>query len=387
MKKSVRYLKIFANLLVAVLGIVVVFYFGPRLIIFFMPFVVGYLISLIANPLVRFFEKHLKIVRKHGSIIIIVGVLALVVLLIYLGMVKIGEEVLRLVDNLPQIYDSLSADFQEIGENLSGLIRRLPVEVQRNISNFTSNLATYLGGLVQAVGQPTFEAAGNFAKNVPGTLIAMIMGLLSAYFFTADRDKLVAGVKKYTPEGVLGSLRMVLGDLRHVVGGYFKAQLKIMVVVYLILVVGLLILRVDYVLLVAFLIAFLDMLPFFGTGTVLGPWAIIEILSSDYKMAIGLIVLYAVTQVVRQVIQPKIVGDSIGMNPLLTLLFMFIGYKFYSVIGMIVAVPAGMIFLNLIKAGLFDTQIRCIRELVRDFNEFRKMDEDEPKEQQEQEEN
>lgn len=73
MKNSVRYLKIFANLLVAVLGIVAVLYFVPRLIIFFMPFVVGYLISLIANPLVRFFEKHLKIVRKHGSIIIIVG--------------------------------------------------------------------------------------------------------------------------------------------------------------------------------------------------------------------------------------------------------------------------------------------------------------------------
>lgn len=167
---------------------------------------------------------------------------------------------------------------------------------------------------------------------------------------------------------------MVIRDFRHVVGGYFKAQLKIMVVVYLILVVGLLILRVDYVILVGFLIAFLDMLPFFGTGTVLGPWAVIKILSGDYQMAIGLIVLYAVTQVVRQVIQPKIVGDSIGMNPLLTLLFMFVGYKFYSVIGMIVAVPAGMILINLIKAGLFETQIRCLKELVDDFNAFRKMD-------------
>lgn len=380
MKKSVRYLKIFANLLVAVLGIVVVFYFGPRLLLFFMPFVVGYLISLIANPLVRFFEKRLKIVRKHGSIIIIVGVLALVILLLYLGVAKLGAETAQLIENLPQIYDNFAADFHEIGENLSVVVSKLPVEVQRSISSFTSNLSMYLGGLVQAVGQPTFEAAGNFAKNVPGTLIAIIMGILSAYFFTAERDKLVEGVKRYTPAGILGSLRMVLGDLRHVVGGYFKAQLKIMVVVYLILVIGLLILRVDYVLLVGFLIAFLDMLPFFGTGTVLGPWAIIKILSGDYKMAIGLIVLYAVTQVVRQVIQPKIVGDSIGMNPLLTLLFMFIGYKFYSVIGMIVAVPAGMIFLNLIKAGLFDTQIRCIRELVKDFNEFRRMDDEEEKE-------
>ena len=374
MKNSVRYLKIFANLLVAVLGIVAVLYFVPRLIIFFMPFVVGYLISLIANPLVRFFEKHLKIVRKHGSIIIIVGVLALVILLLYLAVMKIGQEAISLVGNLPEIYESFAADFTEIGENLSGVIQRLPEDVQRSISGFTSNLSMYLGGLVQAIGEPTFAAAGNFARNVPGTLIGILMGILSAYFFTAERDKLVAGMKKYMPKGMQGSFSMVIRDFRHVVGGYFKAQLKIMVVVYLILVVGLLILRVDYVILVGFLIAFLDMLPFFGTGTVLGPWAVIKILSGDYQMAIGLIVLYAVTQVVRQVIQPKIVGDSIGMNPLLTLLFMFVGYKFYSVIGMIVAVPAGMILINLIKAGLFETQIRCLKELVDDFNAFRKMD-------------
>lgn len=376
MKKSERYLKIFANLLVAVLGIIVVFYFGPRLIIFFMPFVVGYLISLIANPMVRFFEKHLKIVRKHGSIIIIVGVLALVILFIYLALAKIGSEVVQLISNLPQIYSGFASDFAEIGQKLSVVIQKLPVEVQNSISDFTSNLSTYLGGLMQAAGQPTFEAAGNFAKNVPGTLIAIIIGILSAYFFTAERDKIIAGVKKYMPAGMQNHVGMVLGDFKRVVGGYFKAQLKIMVVVYLILVVGLLILRTDYVLLVGFLIAFLDMLPFFGTGTVLGPWAIIKILSGDYKMAIGLIVLYAVTQVVRQVIQPKIVGDSIGMNPLLTLLCMFVGYKFYSVIGMIVAVPVGMICINLIKAGLFDTQIRCIRELVDDFNKFRKMDDE-----------
>ena len=166
----------------------------------------------------------------------------------------------------------------------------------------------------------------------------------------------------------------VINDLKHVVGGYFKAQFKIMGVVYVILVIGLWILKVDYVLLVALLIAFLDALPFFGTGTVLGPWAILKILSKDYKMAVGLIILYLVTQLVRQIIQPKVVGDTIGMNPLATLIFMYIGYKFSSIIGMIVAVPIGMILINLYKAGVFDNQMRCVKELVHDINEFRKLD-------------
>lgn len=373
MKKSVKYLKIMANLLVAVLTIIVIFYFVPKLLVFFMPFVVGYIISAIANPLVRFLEKRLKIVRKHSSAIIIIGVLAVVILLLYLASVKLVEEAVHLINNLPDIYKGLSVEFSAIGENLDVFLERLPEDVQTAITNVTSNLASYIGDLVHAAGVPTFEAAGNFAKNVPGTLIAIIMCILSAYFFTADRDKIAEGIKKHMPGGVLDRVLFVIRDLKRVVGGYFKAQLKIMVVVYVILVIGLLILRVDYALIVGFFIAFLDMLPFFGTGTVLGPWAIIKLLSGDYRMAVALIVLYAVTQIVRQLIQPKIVGDSIGMNPLATLFFMYIGYKLSGVIGMIIAVPVGMIVINLYKAGIFDNQIRCVKELVHDINEFRKL--------------
>lgn len=374
MKQSTKYLKILVNLLVAVLAIVCICVIVPRIIVFFMPFVIGWIISMIANPLVRFLEKKLKIVRKHGSMMIIIGVLAGVIGLGYLGISRIAVETGNLIHNLPQIYENLQEDFQEVGNNLQIVYERLPKDMQESIEEVTSDFAGYVSGMVQAIGEPTFEAAGNFAKNVPGTLIAIIMSILSAYFFTAERDGILNVLKEITPSGIWDRISGVINDLKHVVGGYFKAQFKIMGVVYVILVIGLFILKVDYVLLVAFLIAFLDMLPFFGTGTVLGPWAVLKILSGDYKIAVGLIILYAVTQVVRQVIQPKIVGDTIGMNPLATLIFMYIGYKFSSIIGMIVAVPVGMILINLYKAGVFDNQIRCIKELVQDINEFRKLD-------------
>ena len=96
------------------------------------------------------------------------------------------------------------------------------------------------------------------------------------------------------------------------VGGYFKAQLKIEVWMYLLLVVGLSVLRVDYVLLIALGIAFLDLLPFFGTGTVMVPWALIKIFSGDYKMAIGLLIIWGGGQLARQIIQPKIGGRAWG---------------------------------------------------------------------------
>lgn len=373
MKQSVKYLKILANLLVSVLAIVILFYFGPKILVFFMPFVVGYIISLIANPLVRFLERRLKIVRRHSSMITIIGVLAGVILLLYFAIVKIADEIIHLINNLPEIYGNLSAEFAAIGDNLQVFLERLPADIQASIAEVATDFTAYMSGIVQAVSVPTFAAAGNFAKNVPSTLITIIMCIMSAYFFTADRDKIMAVVRVHMPKTMREKVLYVISDLKYVVGGYFKAQMKIMVVVYVILVVGLLILNVDYALLVGFFISFLDMLPFFGTGTVLGPWAIIKLLSGDYKMAVALIILYAVTQVVRQVIQPKIVGDSIGMNPLATLIFMYIGYKLAGVIGMIIAVPVGMIIINLFRAGVFDNQIRCIKELIHDFNEFRRL--------------
>ena len=121
-------------------------------------------------------------------------------------------------------------------------------------------------------------------------------------------------------------------------GGYFKAQFKIMGVVALILLVGFAILRIRYAVLFAVLIAVLDFLPFFGTGTVLIPWAVLKVFSADYEFAVGLIIIYLVSQLVRQLIQPKIVGDTIGLNPLATLFCMFIGYKVGGIIAMIIAV-------------------------------------------------
>lgn len=372
MKQSTKYLKILVNLLVAALVIVFLCFIFPRLVTFFMPFVIGWLISMVANPLVRLLEKRLKIVRKHGSMMIIIGVLAVVILLGYFGISRIVVEIGNLIENMPQIYENWQEDFEEIGENLQIVYSRLPKDTQESITEVTSNLSGYLGGLVQTIGEPTVAAAGNFAKNVPGTLIAIIMCILSAYFFTAERHEILQGMKKYVPKGIWERVSGVIAELKRVVGGYFKAQFKIMGVVYVILVIGLLIMRIGYAPLVAFGVAFLDALPFFGTGTVLIPWAIIKLLSADYEIAVGLVILYAVTQVVRQVIQPKIVGDTIGMNPLATLIFMYIGYKISSVIGMIIAVPVGMILINLFQAGIFDNQIRCVKELVSDINEFRK---------------
>lgn len=123
-------------------------------------------------------------------------------------------------------------------------------------------------------------------------------------------------------------------------------------------------------------IAFLDLLPFFGTGTVMVPWAILKILSADYQMAIGLLIIWGVGQLARQLIQPKIVGDSIGVPPIPTLFLLFLGYKFGGVLGMIVAVPLGLIVYTMYEEGVFDTTKNSVMILVSGINCFRRLQEE-----------
>ena len=182
----------------------------------------------------------------------------------------------------------------------------------------------------------------------------------------------MAGMMDYyhekAPAFLQEKLRRVYHSIIDGVVAYFKAQIKIMVVVYILLVIGLLILGVDWFWLVAFLAAFLDMLPVFGTGTILCPWAVVQVFSGHYKMAAGLVLLYVLTQVIRNIIQPKLIGDEMGMNTFAAILFMYLGWKFYGVLGMIIAIPVGMILIDFYKAGAFDGVVWSLREIAHDIS-------------------
>lgn len=366
-----KYLKISLNLLVA-LGITLLFFVAiPKLLFFFMPFFVGWVISSIANPLVKFLEKRLKIVRKHGSAIVIILVLAIIVLILYGVIGKIVSESIDFIKYFPIYFESFQADYKEMTGNMTEIFNRLPHGLQAQLHVLTSSLGDFAGKMVKGLSAPTVGAVGTLASHLPSILIGIIFGFLSSYFFIADRVLIYNWMGKQIPLKTRKAASSALREVKNVVGGYFKAQFKIMFVVYIIITIGLFILGNEFALLLGLGIAFLDMLPFFGTGTVLGPWALIKFMTGEYKLAIGLLILYAVSQLVRQLIQPKLLGDSIGLNPFATLFFMYLGYQLGSVFGMIISVPVAMIVINLFKAGVFDNFIFTLKLLVSDINERR----------------
>lgn len=372
-----RYLKAILNLLLTIVGILLLVWLLPKAVVYFLPFLIGWLIACLAGPPVKFFEEKLKIKRKAGSAFVVIVVIGLVILGLYLIFSHLLRQLVGFVEDLPEMWLALEKDFEDIAENLSGVFERLPLEMQKTLADFGDQTYEALIDLVGKLGSPTFEAVGeavgNFARQLPTIVIAIIMCLLSAYFFVAERGVWSRGLRRVIPEKVSYRLGQMKRSVVKVVGGYFKAQLKIEIWIYLLLVAGLLVLRVDYVLLVALGIAFLDFFPFFGTGTIMVPWAIIKFLSADYKMTIGLLIIWGVGQLVRQVIQPKIVGDSMGMPPIPTLILLYLGYKFWGVIGMILAVPIGIIVVTMYREGAFDTVLKSAQILVAGVNRFRRI--------------
>ena len=371
MENKRPYWMVAVSLLLSLFATVAVIIVGYKMIIFFMPFVVGWLISSIATPVVNWLEKRFSVVKKLGSALVVVLVIAAIVEVLYLTISYLGKELFAFIRDLPENYEQIESSLRQVGSTFSGIFASLPQGIQDAWNALVNNLDQNIGKLIADISEPTMEAAGSLAMRLPSYLVAVIMALLAAYFFTVQREEVLSWCKKVAPPSLTKRMTMVTDNIRYAVGGYFKAQFKIMVVIFLILLVGFALMRVRYYPLVALGVAFLDFLPVFGTGTAIFPWVVYEIFTGNYKMVIFLLILYAVTQVSHHALQPKMVADSVGMNPLLTLILLYIGYKVSSVMGMILAVPIGMVVINMYKAGAFDYILDDVKFLAEGIMKLR----------------
>ncbi len=366
------YARVLVNFLLTVIGILLVVFLLPKAIRFFLPFVIAFLISSIANPVVRFMEKKIKIVRKTSSAIMIILVLGAVVGVLYLVIRFLIDQIVNLYADRYQIYNEISVVLESFGGRLEGLFEILPGDMQVSLSSLKESLIAWAEGFLKGIELPSIAVAGGYVGSIVEVIFTVVITILAAYFLTAEHDNIGTMLTSVLPKSVIKYYDMVTSTFKHAVGGYFKAQFKIMLILMLVMLVGFLIIDVDYALLLSFVIAFLDFLPVFGTGAVFWPWIVVDVIIGKYKEAIFLGVLYLACQLIKQLLQPKMVGDSVGMNPLATLIYMYVGYRLGGFFGMIIGIPIGMILVSFYKAGMFDQLIKGFKILAGAVNDFRK---------------
>ncbi len=365
-------IRILLNIFIPLLEVVLVCTLGVWLLGFFAPFVIGWCIALIANPLVKFLERKIRLVRKRSSVIIVVFVLAVVIGVLTLAGYGIVLWVQDLYANLPEIYESIRATVNQALAGMSGFYERLPSDIQNYLISVRDNLDVTINGLISQMAYPTVSMAGSMARGIPTALVYSIMTILSSYFFIVEHDRIMNWVHEIMPEKMSEYFRFLRDEIGNVFSKYILGRLRIMVVVAFILLVGFRFLKVNHFILLAVLIALFDFLPVVGTGTILIPWAVISLLSGRWPFAIALIVIYLITSAVRMLIEPKIMGDTMGLSPLLTLVFLFIGFKISGIFGMIISVPLGMLLLNMYRYGMFDSFKDNVKLLFKEIDRIRK---------------
>ena len=276
-----KYAGIILNILVPLFTVYLVCVWGLRLVVFFLPFVIGWIVAAIANPVVRFFEKRLKIVRRHGSMVLIAGVLALVIFGIYALFSWVFREMTEFGQALPGIYASIREEVDLACERIGGLLKYLPADTETTIISELENVGGYIGDFVQKIAA---SAGSRVVRTLPEVFVNTIIVFLSSYLFLADHDKLVETVRKVMPGPVIKYGRMMKNDIRTLIGGYFLAQFKIMFVVAVVLVQckctpsG-------------WIFKFSwnrdrdsGFLPMFGTGTALIPWAVVRLFTGRSRV-------------------------------------------------------------------------------------------------------
>lgn len=370
MERRELHKKILLEFLIAFLWALAIIFILPRAIRFFMPFVIGWVIALIANPLVRVLEKKVKIARKHSSVLITVLVLGAVVLVLYCLVVVLFRQTVSLIGDLPMIIGEIQVQIELLAQKMQGVYEVLPTDIKDIFNDAGASVIGAITKVLSNISTSSLDGAGSLVKNVAEFFFMAIITMLSAYFFVSEREYVMKLWQKMVPSSMAENFNLIKENFAKAIGGYFKAQFKIMFIITGILLVGFWLIDVKYVYLLALLVAALDFLPVFGTGTVIFPWAFFELLGGNYYNAVCLLIIYLVCQLARQLLQPKMVGDSVGLNPLVSLLFLFIGYKVKGVVGMIIAIPLGMVFISLYRAGLFDHLIKGAKILASDMREY-----------------
>ncbi len=368
--------RILVNLGVALAGILLLIFVVPPLVRFLMPLIVAWIVAMIANPIIHFLEKRIKIMRKHGSALVIILVLAALIAAFYGLAVLVASQFSSWVTELPEVYDSVTQNLQHLFQSLHQKYNMIPADMKLAFDQRENVLDDYIqkaiDGLLKMVNSGSLSKVSSLASSLMDFLVYAILTILASYFMTVEKDHFTKLLQEKTPAGVQRIWDKIRKIFIRAIGGYFKAHFQIMIVIFFITVIPFAFMGISYSGLLAVVIAIVDFLPFFGAGTVLVPWAVYRLVTGSYTYAVILFVIYVVVLVVRQLLEPKLIGDNIGMSPFETLVFMLIGYRLAGVLGLIIGIPVGMILIECYREGMFDNYIRGIKILAHDINEYRK---------------
>ncbi len=331
-------LSAYAHLTITVIGVAIAaFVFLRYLFVPLLPFLIAWGVAFLVRPLAIFLSKKLKLSKRLlsamlAAVTILVGLSAVVGLGIW-GISAVWRFLSdfaaddRLFELLDRIADPIGSIFGD-GEGAAKLEEYLGDTLEGAINSLLSALVNILTAVV---------------TRVPGVMLFILVTLIAAIYFAIDLERINSAVRRILPNRVANSLVRLKNSFLHVGVRYIRSYLILMSITFAIMLVGMLIMRVKNAIIVAFIISLLDLLPLIGVGTVLVPWSVFQFAIGSPARAVGLIVLLIVHEIVRQFAEPKIIGKSLGINPIVSLILLYVGYSLFGFLGLFITPIVGML--------------------------------------------
>ncbi len=331
LEKQKKFLIKFAYLTVILgLGYVAIKYLVPALL----PFVIGMIIAVIFKGPIGKISNRFKINRSLVSVFVLIifyAVFAVVLLLLGSQLLSLGEDGIA---KIPGFYTNTIEPF--LKKAINYITDKIPqADIQSiDMSDVINNAIGTVSSFVTSASSALLSAIASIATKLPALLINSIFTIVSSFFFTIDYHDITDFVFKQLPEKRAIQARNIKGDVIGTVWKYIKSYAFLMLITFVEITIGMLLLGIPNPLAVAAIISVIDILPVLGTGSILIPWGIIGFIFDDYKIGIGMILLYIVITIVRQTLEPRVIGKQIGLHPVVTLICIFVGAKLFGLIGM-----------------------------------------------------
>lgn len=321
-----------------VLGIFFALWFFVRFLLpLFFPFALGLGLALAARPGVEFLVKKLRFPRflAAGAGVSLAFILLILIILLFCGFLV--RELKLLAGVLPDLEEAARSGISLLEGWLLGLSDGFPPGIrpllQQNISGLFSGGSALLGKALRYI----LTLAGSLLTRIPDSALTLGTALISGYMFSAKLPRIRRCLQRRFPREKWQSLLDALVRVKTALFGWLLAQAKLSLLTFGILAAGFLLIGIPNALLLALAISVLDAFPVLGTGTALIPWALISFLQGNGARAVGLLGTYAVITLLRSGLEPKLVGKQLGLDPLVTLMALYAGYKLWGIGGMILA--------------------------------------------------
>lgn len=326
--------------------VLIVVYLLFKLGIFLFPFILALFFSIMTQPFSRFLEKKLKFSQKIATIVSIVLFLVIFLGFISLSALRLSGEIYKLSINLNKYSKEAQSLWNTAIDKIYSLLGYFPEgfdeQVKNSINGFirmgTSKLGSFINSLI------------NFITSIPTIILYICITILSTFFISLDKNKIMAFLEQQFPKSWIKKVYNIKREMFNVLGSYIRAQIILMTICFFELLISFNILsflkfNLQYPLIFSIVICIIDALPILGAGAVLLPWSLISFVTGDINLGLALIVIYFLVLSVRQMLEPKLISQNLGVHPLVTLISMYSGFKFFGVIGFLIG-PVVMIILK-----------------------------------------